>query len=209
MKPFRILRPRPAGANRQRGVVLVIALIVLVAMTLAAVGMTRSIDTASVVAGNLGFKQSALNATDKGIEAGYQWLLARAGTATLNDTDLDSGYYSSMPGSEPDWTDSATWDDAVDLNGGAEDAAGNTVSYLIHRMCTCPDTPYNANCPGGATANQCAMSMPSGGATTGGSMAVGAVVFQGTPQIYYRVTARSAGPRNTASYVQSMIAITQ
>jgi hypothetical protein len=53
------------------------------------------------------------------------------------------------------------------------------------------------------------MSMPSGGSTTGGSMAVGSVVFQGTPQIYYRVTVRSAGPRNTASYVQSMIAITQ
>jgi Tfp pilus assembly protein PilX len=209
MKPFRNSRSRPGCSNQQRGVVLVIALIVLVAMTLAAVGMTRSIDTANVVAGNLGFKQSALNATDKGIEAGYQWLLARAGTATLNDTDLNSGYYSSMPGAEPDWTDPGTWSDAIELNGGAEDAAGNVVSYLIHRMCTCPDTAYNANCVGGATANQCAMSMPSGGSTTGGSMAVGSVVFQGTPQIYYRVTVRSAGPRNTASYVQSMIAITQ
>ncbi|HWQ37019.1 MAG TPA: hypothetical protein VNM24_00195 [Burkholderiales bacterium] len=202
--------PRTPGnlRGRQHGVVLVIALIVLVAMTLAAVGMTRSIDTANVIAGNLGFKQSALNATDKGIEAAYQWLVARAGTATLNNSDLTAGYYSSMPGSEPDWTASATWNDAVDLDGGAADPAGNVVSYLIHRMCTCPDAAYNGNCAGGA-ANQCALSMPTGAGATGGSMAVGAVVFEGTPQVYYRVTVRTAGPRNTQSYVQSMIAVSQ
>ncbi|MEK6209886.1 MAG: hypothetical protein AABM64_05845 [Pseudomonadota bacterium] len=198
---------RPSACRRQQGVVLVIALIVLVAMTLAAIGMTRSIDTANLVAGNLSFKQSSLSAADKGIEAGFQWGLGNAGTTALHNTDLTAGFYSSRPGSEPDWTDPDTWVDAVYLNGGAADAAGNVISYVIHRMCTEPDTPYNGIGAGG-NANQCALSTPTGGSTTGGSMAVGSVQFQGNPQVYYRITARSQGPKNTESYVQSMVAVT-
>ena len=193
--------------HRQRGVILVIALIVLVAMTLAAIGMTRSIDTANLVAGNLSFKQSSLSAADKGIEGGFQWVLGRAGTTALNDSDLTAGYYSSRPGIEPDWTNSATWVDAVYLNGGAEDPAGNVISYIVHRMCTEPNTTYNGVGASGND-NQCALSTPTGGSTTGGSMAVGSVQFQGNPQVYYRITARSQGPKNTESYVQSMVAVT-
>lgn len=204
----RILNSRSNfGARRQRGVIMVIALIVLVSMTLAAIGMTRSIDTATLVAGNLSFKQSSLNSADKGIEAGFQWVVARAGTATLNDSDTASGYFSARPGTEPNWADPDSWDDAVFLNGGNPDSTGNTISYLIHRMCTEPDTPYNG-VGGSGQANQCALTSPTGGASTGGSMSVGAVVFEGNPQVYYRITARAQGPKNTESYVQSMIAVT-
>lgn len=195
------------GRRQQRGVIMVIALIVLVAMTLAAIGMTRSIDTANLVAGNLSFKQSSLNAADKGVDSGYSWLVARAGTTALNDTDIGSGFYSTFPGTEPDWTDANTWVNAVDLNGGAEDAAGNRISYLIHRMCTEPNTPYNGVGASG-NANQCALTIPTSSAATGGSMSVGSVQFQGNPQIFYRITVRSRGPKNTESYVQSMISVT-
>ena len=197
-------RTRPRHA--QRGVVLLIALIVLVSMTLAAIGMTRSIDTANVVAGNLGFKQAALNSAARGIEAGFQWLLARAGTTALNNTDLAAGFFSSTTTGQIDWTDPNNWVNAAVLDGGAADAGGNVVSYVIHRICSEADTPYNGTGASG-NANECALSMPSGGATTGGSMSVGAVVFQGTPQVYYRITARAQGPRNSESYVQSLVAI--
>ena len=208
MKTFNSLKARhgAAPAHRQQGVVLIISLIVLVSMTLAAIGMTRSIDTANIVAGNLGFKQSALNGADKGIEAGFQWLLAGAGSTVLNNTDTGAGYFSATTTGQIDWTDSSNWVDAVELNGGAEDAAGNVVAYVIHRLCTEPGTAYNGTGPSG-NANQCALSMPSGGSTTGGSMSVGAVVFTGTPQLYYRITARAQGPRSTESYVQSIVAI--
>ena len=193
-------------AHPQRGVVLLIALIVLVAMTLAAIGMTRSIDTANVVAGNLGFKQSTLNAGDNGLDAGFQWVLARAGTVTLNNTDMTAGYFSDMPPTEPDWTNPATWANAMTLNGGVPDAAGNVVSYLIHRMCTEANTTYNGV---GGTGNQnlCALIQPTSSGTTCSSMKSKAVTFPGNPQIYYRITSRVQGPRNTESYVQSLVAI--
>ena len=79
------MAPRMTNANsrsslprRQQGVVLLIALIVLVAMTLAGIGMMRSIDTGTMVAGNIGFRQSAVATGDGGIEQAITWLVANA-----------------------------------------------------------------------------------------------------------------------------------
>lgn len=199
------LRHNVAPQN-QRGVVLVIALIVLVAMTLAGIALVRSADTGNVIAGNLAFKQSATQASDRGIEAAYNWLTTQSGTAAINNTNTAAGYYSSIPTVEPDWTSDATWANAViapDAAGNQVDAAGNTVSYIIHRMCTQPDTAYNGSNSG--VANQCALSSTSGGGSAGSSMSVGAFQPNTPPQIYYRVTSRSSGPRNTYGVTQAMI----
>lgn len=209
------MRPDPSASSRrlaprlprsQQGLVLFIALIVLVAMALASVGMIRSMDTATVVAGNLGFKEASIGAGDKGLEAAFQWLLARSGTPALNLTDPGAGYSSSYSAVTPEWIDPATWTDAVTLNGGASDAAGYVVSYLIHRMCTQPDTAYNGFNAG--VANECALHLDVSGVSSGGSTRANAAVFQGNPQVYYRITARVQGPRDTQSYVQSFVAIT-
>src|SRR3989304_2733091 len=64
----RLPRARSA-AGSQKGMVLFIALIVLVAMTLAGLALVRSVDTANVIAGNLAFQPSTLQAGDRGVEA--------------------------------------------------------------------------------------------------------------------------------------------
>ncbi|MCW5620454.1 MAG: hypothetical protein KIS79_05035 [Burkholderiales bacterium] len=192
---------------------LFIALIVLVAMTLAGIGMVRSIDTGTMVAGNLGFKQASMNSAEAGLQAAHQWLINNAASGGLTNNNYAKGYCSSRPAKEPDWTDPKTWEDLladnesciVALNDGAADATGNAVSYVIHRMCTQPNTPYNGS-NDGVVPNQCAKT-GGGAAGAGGSMGVGSYAFAGTPQVYYRITARSQGPRNTASYVQAMVAI--
>jgi Tfp pilus assembly protein PilX len=51
----------------QQGVVLFIALIVLVAMSLAGIALMRSVDTNVLIAGNLAFRQGATMAGDWGI----------------------------------------------------------------------------------------------------------------------------------------------
>src|SRR5437879_13137562 len=73
--------------RRQRGVTLFIALIVLVAMTMAAVAMMRSVDTATVVAGDIGFRQSAVNAADQGVQAAYAWLGGTVTTPAITSDD--------------------------------------------------------------------------------------------------------------------------
>jgi len=189
----RQLRPKISGSPRkQRGVVLFIALIVLVAMSLAGIGMLRSVDTGNLIAGNLAFKQSTLNATDLGLETGYQWLLTQAGTTALDANITASGYYATPPANDAtlDWTNIANWAGSIVM---ATDAAGNTNRYIIHRLCPAV---------GPVTGQICAISTTSGTAG-GGSSSVGSTVFTSTNSVYYRILARVDGPRNTSSITES------
>ena len=89
------IRPPRGGARRARqaGVVLMMALIVLVAMTLAGIALVRSVDTSNIIAGNLAFKQAATNSGDTGVEAAAAWLAANS--AALNNDASRPGYASS------------------------------------------------------------------------------------------------------------------
>ena len=196
---------RASLPSRARGAVLFIALIVLVAMSLAGIAIMRSVDTATLIAGNLAFKQGTMQSSDNGIEQAYQWLLANRPALWANNTGqgYNSGY------ANPVWTSGAAWATAVTVG---TDAAGNTISYQIHRMCNCADTPYNAICGATGQANQCALDNPTGtGAppppAAGDSFTVGAPGYLQDPRVYYRVTVRTQGPRSTVSYIQAMVAV--
>lgn len=201
------LGTRASLPSRVRGAVLFIALIVLVAMTLAGIAIMRSVDTATLIAGNLAFKQGTVQSSDNGIEQAYQWLLANR--PSLWTSNPGQGYNSGY--ASPVWTSGPAWASAVTVG---TDAAGNTISYRIHRMCKCADTPYNgvsAACPA-PEGNQCALDNPTGtGAppppSAGESFTVGAPGFLQDPRVYYRITVRTQGPRNTVSYVQAMVAV--
>ena len=202
-------RPLHVQMHAQRGVMLIIALIVLVAMTLAGISMMRSIDTGTMVAGNISFKQSATNAADQGLQAAYSWLASNSGSTALY-TDNNSagsssiGYYSSAPTNEPDWTNSTSWTNAAVLNSGSQDAGGNVVSYVVHRLCPCAGVAPNATCLSGVATNTCG-STPDTTAVSGeGTEQSTPNFFTRQPATHYRVTARAVGPRNSVTIVQSM-----
>ena len=77
--------------KQQRGVVLFLALIALAILSLAAVALIRSVDTNTLIAGNLSFKQAATTSADAGTEAAITMLLgmrdssANAGKNVLMD----------------------------------------------------------------------------------------------------------------------------
>jgi type IV pilus assembly protein PilX len=197
---------RSAAPSRARGAVLFIALIVLVAMTLAGIAIMRSVDTATLIAGNIAFKQGTVASADDGIERAYQWLLANR--ASLATSDNGQGYVSKLE--SPTWTSSGAWTNAVTI--GTDPATGNTISYLIHRLCHCDNVGYNAPCAASPTGqNQCALENPVAAAMPapeqGDSFATGGAVYGADSKVYYRVTVRSAGPRGTVSYIQAMVAV--
>jgi Tfp pilus assembly protein PilX len=196
----------PAGRRRQRGTMLIIALIVLVAMTLVGIATMRSVDTATLVAGNIAFKQSTVGAADQGLQAAYTWLTTNAVGNTLLTDNTGAGYLSSVPGVEPDWTQSSSWSNAFSLNNGNQDAAGNVVSYLIHRMCPVPNCSPNQTCRGLPT-NTCGQTPDQQTFTGEGSDQSKAQFFAKAPAIHYRLTARAVGPRNSTTVVQTMVRI--
>jgi type IV pilus assembly protein PilX len=189
--------------SKQNGVVLFISLIMLVAMTLAAIGLVRSVDTGNLVSGNLAFKQSSVLASDRGIQAGFEWLTNNI--TSLPNSDLGRGYFSSIQGGDPDWFAENVWANAVTL---APDVNGNTVQFIIHRLCTQPETAYNGDNAG--VPNQCATSLAAAApnnADVGNSMQIGASSYLNNPMVYYRITSRVLGPRNTVSIVQATVMV--
>jgi Tfp pilus assembly protein PilX len=221
-----ILAPKPNNLHikQQRGVVLFLALIALVVMSLAAVALIRSVDTSTLIAGNLAFKQSATTSADAGIEAAITLLTgmrdsaANVGKNVLNDathtfnvtnTATRPGYYSNADPALNLFAET-TWDS--DINNSNDnsvnsilfgtDASGNKIRYVIQRMCRNANAAIqNADClfsAGSEDANGQQIPLPQNICSGSGCPTAGQ-----TPQI--RITARVTGPRNTMSYVQAFV----
>jgi type IV pilus assembly protein PilX len=195
------MRPIRSLPGKQQGVVLLIALIVLVAMSLAGVALIRSVDTTVVMAGNLAFSQSAVQAADSGVAAAAEWLEKKNTGEILSTTDTAAGYFSAAPSTEPNWHDKAAWTASAALNGGNPDASGNIVRYVIHRMCDTPGAAWNAD-------TQKCGTFPSRKTREGGSNRVDAPPYEPPPMLFYRVTTRVEGPRNTVNVIQSTLVLT-
>lgn len=186
---------RPAF-RRQRGTVLMIVLVALIAMMVSVIALSRSMDTNQMVAGNLAFRNAAVHSSDAGVLGAVQWLQATVGTPALNNTAAASGYYASVI--EPNWDDPQFW--GVCANCRVDDASGNTAQWVIHRMCSAQGNP---NDPGVS----CSLLTAGAAAAAGGSYAGDATNFAGNAQNYYRVTVRVVGPRNTSTLVQAFVSL--
>lgn len=189
---------RLACPAKQRGASLFIALIALVSMTLAGIAMVRSVDTTNVIAGNLAFRQSALHTTDVGVEAAVNALTTITGSA------LEANYPSGCAtGACNYYTTIQTTDSKgvpIDINWNAVPVTstvngGYEVKYVIDRLCQgpAPVTDISGKCYSDALAG-------------GGTKKAGGIVFSSSQAVYYRVTVRVAGPRNTTSLVQAILA---
>jgi type IV pilus assembly protein PilX len=198
--------PAIASRRAQRGVILFIALIVLVAMSLAGIALMRSVDTNVMIAGNLAFRQGATLAADRAFEdpdpakGAIAWLRNPNNTPLLM-ADQSVPYYWANWQSGVNLLSEAFWANA---NANAwkdlgNDSNGNRVRYVIHRMCQLAgdQNAPNANCVRVASAATTA--------STKGAVGYGQQALLGATSTYYRVTVRIDGPRNTVSYVQAML----
>jgi len=202
-------------AQKQRGVVLFFALIALVVMSLAAVALIRSVDTSTLIAGNLAFKQAATTSADNGVESAITVLAATEATEkaanknvlmdathAFNVSNPAIGYYSNA-NPALNLTDNAVWD-AIDQGLVPEtvDQSGNRIRYVIQRMCRTADVVASkTNCLFSAAAldnNGQNVPLPSDICQGAGCPAAGQ-----SPQ--YRITSRTVGPAFTVSYVQAFV----
>ena len=218
-------------AIKQRGIVLFFALIALVVMSLAAVALIRSVDTGTMIAGNLAFKQAATASGDAGIERAMEWLLAtqsaenaagrdvyKHATHAFNNSNPAAGYYSSADPalilkSDAVWdaiVPTSTFTDNAGNNKAIEitDNSGNTVRFVIQRMCRdaypandARNIPNMTNCLfSDAALDNSGKEVKLPGEICEGT---GCPSVGQTPQI--RITARVTGPKNTVSYIQSFV----
>lgn len=214
--------PRPRSrfarehAGKQRGVVLFFALVALVAMSLAAVALIRSVDTSTMIAGNLAFKQAATSAGDTGVDSAISWLDATQAanfaknvlndpTHAFNMDDAANGYYSNANPSLSLTDSSATlhikWDD-TDSKLVGTDGGGNEKRYVIQRMCRTANTAVgDAECLFALSptfTDPTDIPYPETQCNSADCPKTGQ-----TPLL--RITVRITGPRNAVSFVQAFV----
>ena len=202
------------GANqarvqqRQQGFVLFLALVSLVVMSLAAVALIRSVDTNSQITGNLAFRQNATLSSAYGLEAVAQTIGAQP-LGYEETSKAGDGYYATClsfdnaaanPCGGERLTQDAIWipDTNSQLAEGLPgvlngiDPYGNTVQYIVERMC---------NQVGETLVGRCIVTRTEPG---GPVCPPTCGLVKDEPEIspLYRITVRIAGPKNTISYVQ-------
>lgn len=193
----------PVRGARERGVVLFISLIVLVAMAFATVALFRSVTSGILVAGNLGMKRAATSAADFGIEEARAWIMAGA-TGAPEVTAAASGYYAEFDvfGNPPAPLQNlgalmdATWTNLNSRLVTGHPFANETIRFVVHRLC---------QDDGAANAGTCviAESTGAGGTKTVPNPHKAAEAVAG--KVFYRVIARIEGPKKTVSFVQTTI----
>lgn len=189
---------------RQRGVVMFTALIVLVAMTLAGIALMRRVDSGTIIAGNLAFRQTATHVADLGVEAARAWLTS-TGTSLFTDSSSNA-YYATwqenidLLGNDAGKTD-FNWSTAIATSGAYAAPTGYTARYVIHRLCESTGDPT------GSSANCVKTNVTSSSTSTGtkGAAAYGSYAITVPTAALYRITVRVEGPRNTLSYIQSTV----
>lgn len=201
---------------RQQGVVLIVSLIILVALTIAGIALVRSVDTSNIIAGNIAFQQSALHSGDSGAEDAIAKFIEKdVAKDNLFTNHLEEGYAATTQvGGKNPVSQEEDWNNTIQLlsvtrsvknktcGGGTctlpPDAAGNIVTYAIQRLCQFEGDPLLAP-TGCASGKRLA-------ALVGGSLSSGSSALPQATQYYYRITSRIDGPRNTLTYIQTIVA---
>lgn len=221
---MKLLHLNPARA--QGGVTLLMALIALVALSLATLALVRSIDTGSLVLGNIGFKQDATASADLAAQQAVTWLTVN--NASLSTNATASGYYAStttdvdVTGQQlptvttrvlVDWDQNSCSGNSVgtcSLNSTGANAIGdgsNTARYVIFRLCSAAGDE-NAVDPLTLLPNNCAKPIATSttnAAKKGELNYSDPIRFGSASGPYYRIVVRVRGARNTTSFTETIV----
>ena len=194
----RVRAPMRVG---QRGIVLVIALIVMVALSLAGIALMRSVDTSTAVVGNLAFTQASTLPANLAVEEAVAALFEDDLIPNVNQNLPAQNYFATRQnGEDPRGIPEVltTKAKASTLARVLDAGYGNEVRYVIERMCApgIPVAPSRAE-----LVKYCDMLPPKPSGTT--SMETDKIELPRIP--LYRLTVRVDGPRNTVSFLQAML----
>jgi len=189
---------------RQRGVVLIFSLIVLLILAIGAVALLRSVNSSLLSSGNLAFHRDLVNQAEQAVSTVVTQF--KTGGLPVGDgvsftgqtaTSLPAANYSAaaLPtnaqGVPVALLDNGAFNAvataANDLPGATPDIK---IRYVIDRLCTAT---------GGATSADCVQST---GLPTGGTANRNTAVAPPSATVY-RISVRVDGPRNTQAFLQT------
>lgn len=200
------LRPRmsPSPIHRQRGVIMVIALITLVILMIGAIATIRSMNASLTSVGNFGFKRDMTNQADRAMRRALD---ALSGTNALDTNNTALNYSATMLTSTAEGIPTVLLDTSNPAAVGGYGTAGNVIDltsaqsgesttnipqlkiyYVIDRMCLYTGAVSSDTC-------QTASAQVQGGKGNRDPKV--------PPKPLFRVTVRVDGPRDSQSFYQA------
>lgn len=213
------LHPFKTPSGKERGVSLLFSLIALISLAFAALALVRSVDTGSLVIGNIGFKQDATAGSELVANEAIAWIAARNSGTTLNADDTVNGYFASSLDVLDPTGNGTIGNSRVLVDWNADDCAyaasgtyANCISpsaattygthtgrWVITRLCTSAGAP--------SATNSCAVPLTKVSTETGGGEIKygGGVRFTpGSGGPFYRIIVRNVGGRGTVSFTETI-----
>lgn len=186
-----------SSPSRQRGVVLIFSLIVLLILTIGAVALVRSMNSSLTSAGNLAFHRDLVNQGEQAVSNVITEFKTGA-APLLGQTTADlpaANYVSTTLPTNAQGVPTVLLDNAAfalvaqsaDIPGATPDV---TIRYVIDRLCTTTGIASSTDC------------VQSSALPTGGTHNRNTAVAPPSATVY-RLSVRVNGPRNTQAFVQT------
>jgi Tfp pilus assembly protein PilX len=181
---------------KQRGVVLIFTLIILLILTIGAVALMRSVNTSLYSAGNLAFRRDLVNQGEVAVAnviAEFMTGDLSTSGSTIASVPADN-YSATLLPSNSDGVPTAllttTLSSTVGTHADLTGTSGVTIRYVVDRLCNATGTPNGTFCVQSTAA-------PLGG-TAGNTSAV-----KPPTATVYRLSVRVSGARNTQVFLQT------
>lgn len=172
------------AARRQRGVTMLVVLVLLTVMLLGGLSLARMTEIGTLASGNATYREASLQASEVGLNTAY----AAVRAINPEDNPIAGWYWPTVQAAD------AAGIPAVDWNAAPEVVVGNfRVRYVAERMCTV--TPVTA------TLRQCLVRQ----VPQVGSNRVGQEEIDPPNSRQFRITVRVTGPKDTETWVQSLV----
>lgn len=217
-------------SRRQRGLSLIFSLLALVALTLGAVALVRSVDLGLLAIGNLTAKQTGVAAAAQGAEQAMTWIEARRAESAValdNNRPADGYFAVAFAGLDPTGRAAGSdqvlsrvdWEsDGCKVDGEEVDFAnclspkklgtigGEEVHFVITRMCAFQG---GEEAKVGGAVNTCLRPPYDGVAKAGGNRdaegSFGGETTTVNTSAYFRIIVRTKNAKGTVAFTETLV----
>ncbi|GAB4037592.1 MAG: hypothetical protein Fur0014_05510 [Rubrivivax sp.] len=179
MKPIAAFAP-------QRGVTMLVVLVLLSVMLLGGLALARLTDVGTLASGNTAFREGSLQASEVGLNTAFERIREELDD---EDTDVPGWYWAQMQATDAYGVPTVGFDDAPEIAVGPY-----TVRYVVDRLC---DTGEVTD-----ALRQCVVKAKPDPTA---SRQAGNEPLMPPNSRQFRVTVEVTGPKGTRTWVQSMI----
>ena len=183
-RPNPMLRAHRRAARGQRGITMIVVLVLLTVMLLGGLGLARMTEVGTLASGNAAFREASLQASEVGVNTAY----AAIRGLTNENANAGNWYYASTLAQDANGVPTVSFDDAPEVVVGAYSAR-----YIVDRVCT-------GGLPVTDPLRQCLVKqVPQIESSTDREKPDPPTARQ------YRITVRVTGPKDTRAWVQALI----